>query len=169
MLKAEPSERNSNLLPVNANGDVRLRSVVSAINSGMVSTTCILLPFLPLYCAPLCMESSMFVSSEPRNMDIIAGGASFAPRRWSLPALATLRRNRSCLRSTAFITAVKKSKKRRLVSGDLPGLRRFSPVSVHIDQLSCLPLPLTPANGFSCNRHTSPCRSASFFITSMVS
>ena len=33
--------------------------------------------------------------------------------------------------------------------GVLPGLKRFSPVSVVRDQLSCLPEPLTPAKGFS--------------------
>ena len=29
------------------------------------------------------------MSSSPKNIEMIAGGASFAPRRWSLPALAT--------------------------------------------------------------------------------
>ena len=56
-----------------------------------------------------------------------------------------------------------------LLSGVLPGSSRFSPLSVLIDQLLCLPLPFTPANGFSCKRHTSPCRRATFFITSIVS
>ena len=34
----EPTIRNSNLLPVNANGEVRLRSVLSLGRSGSVST-----------------------------------------------------------------------------------------------------------------------------------
>ena len=34
----EPTIRNSNLLPVNANGEVRLRSVASLTKSGSVAT-----------------------------------------------------------------------------------------------------------------------------------
>ena len=48
-------------------------------------------------------------------------------------------------------------------------MNRFLPVSVERDQLSCLPEPLTPAKGFSWSRHTSPWRSATFFIISMAS
>ena len=33
---AEPTARNSNLLPVKANGEVRFLSVLSSISSGMV-------------------------------------------------------------------------------------------------------------------------------------
>ena len=44
---------------------------------------------------PSAMACRMPVSSSPRNILTIAGGASFAPRRWSLPALATLMRRRS--------------------------------------------------------------------------
>ena len=43
------------------------------------------------------------------------------------------------------------------------------PVSVEMDQLLCLPEPLTPAKGFSCSRQTRPWRCATFFIISMVS
>ena len=38
MLLVEPSMRNSNLLPVKANGEVRFLSVVSRMNSGITST-----------------------------------------------------------------------------------------------------------------------------------
>ena len=38
MLREEPKLLNSNLLPVKANGDVRLRSVVSFLKSGRTST-----------------------------------------------------------------------------------------------------------------------------------
>ena len=41
------------------------------------------------------MASSMPVSSSPRNMEMMAGGASAAPRRWSLPAEAMEIRSRS--------------------------------------------------------------------------
>ena len=48
-------------------------------------------------------------------------------------------------------------------------LEQVAPVSVAIDQLLCLPEPLTPANGFSCRRQTSPWRRATFCSTSIVS
>ena len=41
----EPGARNSNLLPVNANGEVRLRSVASFGMAGSVSTPIIIVPF----------------------------------------------------------------------------------------------------------------------------
>ena len=50
-----------------------------------------------------------------------------------------------------------------------PGSSRFSPASVLIDQLLCLPEPLTPANGFSCSRQTRPYLRATFCITCIVS
>ena len=40
----------------------------------------------------------------PRKMEMIAGGASFAPSRWSLPAPAIDARSRSACRSTARMT-----------------------------------------------------------------
>ena len=77
----EPTIRNSNLLPVNANGDVRLRSVASFMKSGSVLTP--VSNFLPEI---LCVASPVLISCEstscscsPRYMDTIAGGASFAP------------------------------------------------------------------------------------------
>ena len=57
----------------------------------------------------------------------------------------------------------------RFSLGVSPGSSRFSPVSVPMDQLLCLPEPLTPTKGFSWSRHTSPCRVATRFMVSMVS
>ena len=57
----------------------------------------------------------------------------------------------------------------RVLAGVEPGRKRFIPVSVLIDQLSCFPEPLTPAKGFSWRRQTILCRPATFFMTSMVS
>ena len=54
-------------------------------------------------------------------------------------------------------------------SGLLPGSRRLSPVSVDIDQLLCLPLPLMPAYGFSWRLQWKPCRWATCLSTSIVS
>ena len=78
--------RNSNLLPVKAKGEVRLRSVVSWGISGRVSTP-ISSFFLVMstYAVPRIMESSTAVSSSPRKMEMTAGGASLPPRRRSLP------------------------------------------------------------------------------------
>ena len=82
----EPSIRNSNLLPVKASGEVRLRSVVSWGISGMASTPiCSFFLVMSTYFVPCTMESRMAVSSSPRKMERMAGGASLPPRRWSLP------------------------------------------------------------------------------------
>ena len=48
----------------------------------------------------------------------------------------------------------------RFWCGVRPGSSRFSPRSVTRLQLQCLPLPFSPANGFSWNTHTKSCRSA---------
>ena len=97
-----------------------------------------------------------------------AGGASFAPRRWSLPADATLARRRSAWMSTASTTEQRVVRNIAFSCGLLPGLRRFLPPYA-TDQLLCLPEPLTPAKGFSCRRHTSPLRLATWRSTSMTS
>ncbi len=111
----------------------------------------------------------MSSNCSPRKIDIIAGGASFAPSLWSLPGLEAERRRSSAFSSTAFITAVRKSRNKLFSCGFLPGSRRFIPVSVIIDQLLCLPEPFTPANGFSCSRHSRLCLLATFFIISITS
>ena len=99
---------------------------------------------------------------------MIAGGASFAPSRWSLPALATVTRNSSGYLATARMTATQKTRNWAFSCGVSPGLSRLSPVSVDIEKLLCLPDPLIPANGFSCKRQTRPYSSAVRFITSMA-
>ena len=87
---------------------------------------------------------------------MIAGGASLAPRRWSWPIDATLARSRAWCLSTALMTAAQKNRNDRFSCGVSPGSSRFSPLSVPIDQLLCLPEPLTPAKGFSCSSATRP-------------
>ena len=89
----DPTARNSNLLPVNANGEVRFLSVLSNNTSGIFPTT---LSFKSVFSCgdsfPLetCSKLSNTVEScEPIKTEIMAGGASFAPSRWSFPALAT--------------------------------------------------------------------------------
>ena len=56
---------------------------------------------------------------------------------------------------TPRMTARRKARNWALACGSLPGSRRFSPSSVLIDQLLCLPEPLIPANGFSWIRNMS--------------
>lgn len=86
MENAEPSMRNSNLLPVNANGDVRLRSVVSFGKRGRMCTPTFMTSVSRgLYGVSCSIASRIPVSSSPKNIETMAGGASFAPRRWSFP------------------------------------------------------------------------------------
>ena len=99
----------------------------------------------------------MSESMSPRKIEMMAGGASLAPRRWSLAALATQARSRSACRSTARMTARRKTRNCMLVWVVVRGSSRLTPVSVDIDQLLCLPEPLMPANGFSCSSAASPC------------
>ena len=82
----DPSARNSNLLPVKANGEVRLRSppcIGSGGSTGVPSPR-----NEPGVCgspSPDAIASKTFSSSAPRKIEMIAGGASLAPRRWSWP------------------------------------------------------------------------------------
>ena len=84
-LASEPTARNSKRLPVKANGDVRLRSVLSIINSG-ISGISNFMPCLPAtvkrsFLSAFSMCSRRSVNCLPRNEEMIAGGASLAPRR----------------------------------------------------------------------------------------
>ena len=78
----EPSARNSNLLPVKANGDVRLRSPPCSGSRGSTDA-----PSDRNACGvarspePDSIALKTFSSSAPRKIEMIAGGASLAPRR----------------------------------------------------------------------------------------
>ena len=78
----DPSARNSNLFPVNANGLVRLRSP-PCIGSG--GSTGVPRPRndsgVDSPTSPRSIALNTFSSSEPRKIEMIAGGASLAPRR----------------------------------------------------------------------------------------
>ena len=100
---------------------------------------------------------------------MIAGGASLAPRRWSWPMPATEARSRPWCLLTAWMTAAQKNRKLMLSAGVSPGSSRLLPESVPIDQLLCLPEPLTPAKGFSCSRQTRPYLRATVCMICMVS
>ena len=124
----EPGARNSNLLPVKANGEVLLRSVTSLGIGGMVSTP-ILIAVRPVF-FPARPVSISFITAErssPRKTEMTAGGASFAPRRWSFPAPAVELRRRSEWRSIALMTAERNVRNIALSRGLSPGERRFLP------------------------------------------
>src|SRR5437764_11740872 len=152
-----PTARNSNLLPVKANGLVRLRSPACRGSLGNTDTpTSMKPPCLVLLAWPFSSWSITSWSWSPRNTDRMAGGASLAPSRWSLLAPQTETRSNSGYLATARMTATQNTRNWALSCGVSPGLSRFSPVSVDIDQLLCLPEPLMPANGFSCSRQVRP-------------
>ena len=126
----EPGARNSNLFPVKAKGEVRLRSVVSFGSAGSVSTPTRSLrprspPFIPR--VPDSMESRTALSSSPRKMEMIAGGASFAPRRWSFPAPAVVMRRMSACLSIARMTESSIVRKIAFSRGLSPGVSRLRP------------------------------------------
>ena len=88
--------RNSNLLPVNAKGEVLFLSVVSMGKSGRESTPSFKTRFaLAAGFTPLSIASMISPSSSPVKTEMMAGGASLPPRRQSLPALETDTRSRS--------------------------------------------------------------------------
>ena len=92
----EPGARNSKRLPVKAKGEVRLRSVLSNSSSGICPKP---------RCKPFLSSTSIASSIElfsnlskislicvPRKVEMIAGGASFAPRPVSYTHLDVYKR-----------------------------------------------------------------------------
>ena len=78
----DPSARNSNLLPVKANGLVRLRSPGSFSSSGSDGWPSFMTPSASSRLdSPRSIVSNTCMSRSPRKIEMIAGGASFAPRR----------------------------------------------------------------------------------------
>ena len=100
---------------------------------------------------------------------MIAGGASLAPRRWSLPADATTARSSGANLSTARMTAAQNTRNWALSCGVSPGSSRLPCVVLPSDQLTCLPEPLMPANGFSWIRQAMPYFSATRRSVTMIS
>ena len=152
-LAVDPTALNSNLFPVKAKGEVRFLSVLSSKISGILPTTFSFKSVLssgdnfPSF--TFSKASKTLVNCVPMKTDIIAGGASLAPNRWSLLALAMAALNNSSYSFTALIVFIKKVKNCKFFIGVLPGLNRFTPVLVAKDQLLCFPLPFIPAKGFS--------------------
>ena len=154
----EPTIRNSNLFPVNANGEVLFLSVASFMKSGNVAT-----PVFSISPSILCVASPVLINCfntssncAPKKMEMIAGGASFAPNLWSFPTSAADSRSNSACSSTAFKIQDNTNRNWMFSCGVSPGSNRLIPSSVVSDQLLCLPEPFTPANGFSFNRQYNP-------------
>ena len=105
-LAEEPTALNSNLFQVNAKGDVLFLSVLSTRCSGICGIP-ILYPFFPLIWTMSEDSSSSSNASDtvfPRKEDMIAGGASLAPRLWALVAVMMDALRRALLSYTAFST-----------------------------------------------------------------
>ncbi len=121
----DPRARNSNLLPVKANGEVLLRSPPWRGRGGSTFAPSSIVSFgvwpSP---EPDAIASKAFVSSSPRKIEMIAGGASLAPRRWSWLMFATEARSSPWWRLTAWITAAQKNMKLTLSVGRVAGLQQ---------------------------------------------
>jgi hypothetical protein len=70
---------------------------------------------------------------------------------------------------TPLRVAARKTRNWRFFSGVAPGSRRLRPWESMSDQLQCLPLPLMPANGFSCRSSARLCRRAMRPMVSITS
>ena len=98
-LADEPAARNSKRFPVKAKGEVRLRSVLSCNMAGMRPIpNCNAFFSSGVSSASFrraTTSSNIWERWRPRKIDRIAGGASFAPRRWLFPALTIEARSKS--------------------------------------------------------------------------
>ncbi len=167
----EPSILNSNLFPVNANGEVLFLSLESAYSCGNVGTPKSINLFL--FSSPCVMPDATFSKTlqrgSPRQMDITAGGASNPPSLWSLLAEAVVALSSPAFKSIALITADTNNRNLALSYGFSPGSRRLVPVSVQMDQLLCLPLPFIYSKGFSWSRQIKSCCNATLTRVSIIS
>ena len=113
-----------------------------------------ILPTTPSVIAWACRSAAPTWSSRvgrrtsPRYAESMAGGASQAPKRKSFPgeAMALLIMS-PCMSTPRTIAAITVGKAAALPDAPLraSGASRFTPVSVHRDQLLCFPEPFTPA------------------------
>ena len=79
-----------------------------------------------LVAPPLAICSNTSVSCSPRKIEMIAGGASLAPRRWSLRAEATTARSRPPCWCTARITAAQNTRNCAFSCGVSPGFEQVA-------------------------------------------
>ena len=149
----EPTARNSNLFPVKANGLVRLRSPGSRGNVGKTELPILSSPpAFAVLAPPFSIWSTMSWSMSPRKTEMIAGGASLAPRRWSLWAVGDRDPQQVAVTKHGADHRDQEGQELSVLMRRLAGLQQVVTGSSAIDQLRCLPDPFTPANGFSCSK-----------------
>ncbi len=102
------------------------------------------------------ISSNTSLSWEPRNTEMIMGGASLAPSLWALEEDAMDAFSRPLFLYTAIRTTDMKARNLRFSESVLPGPKRPGPSYTPRDQLQCLPDPFTPRYGFSWNRTLKP-------------
>ena len=166
-LAEEPVARNSKRLPVKAKGDVRLRSVLSSIISGILPMLSFMAVFpsgVNLLAALFSMSFIIAVIVLPQKTESTEGGASLPPRRWALVAEAMEAISNDPYFSAAIRVQTKNVRKSIFPLGLWAGAIRFTPVLVDNDQLQCLPLPFIPWNGFSWKMTLRWCLGATLFI-----
>ena len=157
MLWFDDTARNSNLLPVNANGLVRLRSPASRGSFGSTDDAGVedaaALRALGAALLDLLEDVGEHVAEEDRDdrrrrfvraQAMVVAGAGDRHAQQALPLVHGAQH------------AAQNTRNWMLSCGVSPGLSRLLPRSSLMLQLRCLPLPLTPANGFSCSRHARP-------------
>ena len=154
MEMAEPSIRNSNLLPVKAKGEVRFRSVVSMRRIGQHVHARFAASFrldAGVGLTPSQWRPTRRPARRPGTWKRWHGGASLAPRRWSLPAEATEMRSRSWYSSTALDDGGTENSRNWVFSCRvLAGVQQVF-ARCRWKRTSCCACrePLTPSKGFS--------------------
>ena len=88
-VELEPGILNSNLFPVNANGEVLFLSPASILNVGNTSTDKFTFDDSETGASFLyAILLKIVVNSSPKKIEIIVGGASCPPNLWSFVAVA---------------------------------------------------------------------------------
>ena len=157
------------MLPVKANGEVRLRSVASRGRPGSDETPrSSEPPSLDCDAAPL-----LELLDDVHELRAQEDGHDRRRRLVGAQAVVVARVGDGRAQQVrVHVDAADDGQQERQELGVgmrvLPGSSRFSPWSVAIDQLLCLPLPLMPANGFSWMSSIRPCWWASLRIVDMT-
>ena len=103
-----------------------MRSESSRFTCGRLRTSASTSPYSACFRrCPSAISRSTSVSASPKNTLTMAGGASWPPRRSSLPGQAAARRSRSAYWSTAASTAHSTTRNTGFSSGVRPGFSRF--------------------------------------------
>ena len=166
---AEPSMRNSNLLPVKAKGEVRFRSVVSMARSGST-------------CTPV----SSFSAARPHRGVVLNGlqnGGELIPQEHgndggrglvgAQPVVVAGRGHRDAQQVLIFVHALDNGRQEQqelgVFGGFLAGVQQVLAGVCGDGPVVVLAAAVDPIEGLSWSRQTKPCLAATFFMVSMVS